>query len=276
MRWVWHPSGYPSGYPSGPLRGAGHFHLLYRRSPLRCDLRLFCANPHRFDFACDVGGSIRICPWAAKGVAIQLKTAREPPYDVLMSEPSDSTPVLPAKHVAVLVIDVQIGPFEAEPRPFEADEVVRRINAVTAKARAAKVPVIFIGHDGPEDPNWRVPSGWAFHPHLKIALRETVIHKTTADAFYGTDLEKTLRHGGIQSLLVMGYATDFCVDATLRNAASKDFEIFVVRDAHTTNDTPDLKASDVQRHFNWAWSESYSSRGIHLLSASQVHFAVPD
>jgi nicotinamidase-related amidase len=197
-------------------------------------------------------------------------------YAVLMPESSDSTPVLPAEHLAVLVIDIQIGPFDAEPRPFEGDEIIRRINAVTAKGRASKVPIIFIGHDGPEDPNWRVRSGWAFHPDLKIADGETVIHKTTADAFYGTDLEKILRAGGIQSLLLMGYATDFCVDATLRNAASKGFEIFVVCDAHTTNDTPDLKASYIQRHFNWIWSESYSSRGIHLLSASQVRFTAPD
>ncbi len=189
-----------------------------------------------------------------------------------MLETVHAPPSLPARNLAALVIDVQIGPFTTQPPPFEAEEVVHRINSVTAKARAAKVPVFFVRHEGAPDPNWRVPSGWEFHPNLKIARDETVVRKTTADAFHGTDLESQLRSRGIQSLLVMGYATDFCVDATLRNAASKDFELFVVSDAHTTNDTPELKAALIRRHFNWAWSDSFSSRGIHVLTAGQVSF----
>ena len=38
---------------------------------------------------------------------------------------------------ALLVIDVQRGLFDSEPRPFEADAVIARINALTARARVA-------------------------------------------------------------------------------------------------------------------------------------------
>lgn len=192
-----------------------------------------------------------------------------------MTKSLEPTPPLPAKNLAVLVIDVQAGPFSTNPPPFESAEVVRRINAVTAKARAANVPVIFIRHQGPPDPHWRVPEGSRLDPSLQIAQGEAIIDKTTADAFNGTDLEKVLRTLGIRSLLLMGYATDFCVDATLRNAASRDFEIFVVCDAHTTNDGPELKASAIRQHFNWAWADSFSSRGIHLVTAAQLRFARP-
>ena len=36
---------------------------------------------------------------------------------------------------AVLVIDVQRGLFDPVPRPFEANEVVERINTITQNAR---------------------------------------------------------------------------------------------------------------------------------------------
>jgi hypothetical protein len=36
---------------------------------------------------------------------------------------------------AVLVLDVQTKMFTDSPRPFEADEVVKRINDITAQAR---------------------------------------------------------------------------------------------------------------------------------------------
>ena len=192
-----------------------------------------------------------------------------------MTKSLEPTPRLPAKNLAVLVIDVQAGLFSTNPPPFEAAEVIRRINAVTAKARAANVPVIFIRHQGPPDPPWQVPEGSRLDPSLQIVEGEVIIDKTTADAFCGTDLEKVLSSLGIRSLVLMGYATDFCVDATLRNAASRGFEIFVVCDAHTTNDGPELKASAIREHFNWAWADSFSTRGIHLVTAAQVRFAAP-
>ncbi len=48
---------------------------------------------------------------------------------------------------ALLVIDVQRGLCEGKYATFDADGVIRRINGVAAKARAAGVPVIFIQHD---------------------------------------------------------------------------------------------------------------------------------
>ena len=40
---------------------------------------------------------------------------------------------------ALLVIDVQRGLFASEPRPFDADAVVERINQLAARARAALI-----------------------------------------------------------------------------------------------------------------------------------------
>jgi nicotinamidase-related amidase len=108
---------------------------------------------------------------------------------------------------------------------------------------------------------------------LHRAAGEIVVRKTTGDAFYGTTLESTLRSRGIESLLLAGFATDFCIDATLRNAVSKDFEVFVVADAHTTNDTDSLKAALIRQHFNLVWADTSSSRGIHVLNALDVQFS---
>ncbi len=172
------------------------------------------------------------------------------------------------------MIDVQTGLFCAEPAPFEAEAVVARINAVTAKARQAGAPVIFIQHDGEPGGEDVVPftEGWKLHPELEVRPGDLVIRKTTCDAFYGTTLEAELRSRGITTLLLMGYATDFCVDATLRSAASKDFGVIVVADAHTTSDNPVLKADVVRQHHNWAWANAITKRGVTVLKASEVRF----
>ncbi len=181
-------------------------------------------------------------------------------------------------HSAVLVIDVQRGVFCAEPAPFEAEAVVARINMVTAKALRAGAPVIFIQHDGEPGGEDVVPftEGWKLHPKLEVQPDDLVIRKTTGDAFYGTALEAELRSRGIKTVVLTGYATDFCVDATLRSAASKDFGIIVVADAHTTSDNPVLKADVVRQHHNWAWANAITKRGVTVLKAGQVSFASGD
>jgi nicotinamidase-related amidase len=182
--------------------------------------------------------------------------------------------VIPSAQAAVLIIDVQVGLFCTAPPPFDAVGVIARMNYVAAKARTAHVPVIFIQHDGPPQGNWLVPNTdrWLLHPELKRLESDPIIRKTTGDAFYGSDLERTLRVSGIQQLVLMGYATDFCIDSTLRNAASKEFELFVISDAHTTNDAPMLKAYLIRDYFNWVWSDSLSRCGIRVSTAAEIQF----
>jgi nicotinamidase-related amidase len=182
-------------------------------------------------------------------------------------------PIIPAQ-TAVLVFDVQTGLFCANPAPFEAEAVMARINAVTARARQAGAPVIFIQHDGEPEGEDVVPftEGWKLHPKLEVHAGDLVIRKTTCDAFYGTPLEAELGSRAITTLVLMGYATDFCADATLRSAASKDFGVIVVADAHTTSDNPVLKAELVRRHHNWAWANAITKRGVSVIKASEVRF----
>jgi nicotinamidase-related amidase len=183
-------------------------------------------------------------------------------------------PSVPA-HAAVLVVDVQTGIFGADPPPLEAEAVVARINAVMSKARQAGVPVLFMQHDGEPGGEDVVPftNGWKLHPDLDVRPTDPVIRKTTCDAFYGTSLESELRSRGITTLLLTGYATEFCVDSTLRSAASKGFDVLVVADAHTTSDNPVLKAETVRQQHNWIWANYISQVRIRVLKAAELHFS---
>ena len=71
-------------------------------------------------------------------------------------------------NLALLVIDVQRGLFEPQPPPADADAVVERINALSAKAREAGMPVVFVQHERAGDLEAESP-GWALHPGLQVA-----------------------------------------------------------------------------------------------------------
>ena len=55
-------------------------------------------------------------------------------------------------------------------------------------------------------------------------------------------------------LFVCGFATEFCVDTTVRAAASRGMDIVVLSDAHTTSNRPHLDAESIIAHHNWVWS----------------------
>lgn len=54
-------------------------------------------------------------------------------------------------------------------------------------------------------------------------------------------------------LLVTDCATDFCVDTTVRAAMSRDYDIVVVSDGHTTADRQHEDAKSLIQHQNWLW-----------------------
>ena len=173
---------------------------------------------------------------------------------------------------AVLVVDVQIGVFEANPAPLDKAHVLERINQVTAAARAVAAPVIFLQHDGDPGTQWLTAftDEWKLDPSLHIEDHDCVMRKTAWDGFYKTALEAYLRDKSIETLVIMGYATDFCVDTTVRSAASREFNVIVVAGAHTTKDRPVLAAKQIIAHHEWMWSNLICPKGVSLLSAAEV------
>ena len=149
---------------------------------------------------------------------------------------------------ALLVIDVQRGLFEAEPRPFEADAVIARINTLTARARAADVPVVFVQHESAA-----LPVGsdtWRFARALHVESRDAVVRKATPDAFLRTELQDLLTTWHVDHLVICGYACEFCVDTTTRRAAALGYGVTLAADAHTTHDKPHATAAQIRAHEN--------------------------
>ncbi len=156
---------------------------------------------------------------------------------------------MPAKS-ALLVIDVQRGLFEGTPRPHEADTVVDRINALTARARTAGVPVVFVQHETLNGPLAHGSDGWQLERRLVVDDRDVRVRKTTPDSFLHTELGDLLAGWGTETLVICGYASEFCVDTTVRRAAASGFPVVLVADAHTTHDKAHASGAEIRAHHN--------------------------
>jgi nicotinamidase/pyrazinamidase len=162
---------------------------------------------------------------------------------------------------ALVVVDVQ-NDF-ADPAGSLSvtggDAIISTINAETAMATSAGATVVFtrdwhppstphFAKDGGIWPVHCVADTWGaeLHPDLTVPPGAPSIHKGVSgeDGYSGftmrhpttgeersTDLEAILRDRGIQRVVVVGLATDYCVKATALDAVRLGFDTFLLGDA---------------------------------------------
>ncbi|WP_374337834.1 cysteine hydrolase family protein [Leeia sp.] len=172
---------------------------------------------------------------------------------------------------ALLVIDMQQGLFSTP--PFELAQVIERINQLTTAARAAGQPVIWIMHEKPESPLAYQSPGWQLQPGLLREPSDREVRKTTPDSFLRTELQALLDAEQVKQLVICGYACEFCVDTTVRQAAARGYPVSLVADAHTTHDKPHATAAAIRAHEN-ATLPNISSFGprIQALNSADIRF----
>ncbi len=112
-----------------------------------------------------------------------------------------------------------------------------------------------------------------FHPHLNIPTAQLIIRKgchqnidsysafMEADRKTPTGLNGYLREHQINTVFIVGIATDFCVAWTAIDAAELGFDTYVIEDA--------CKAIDLNGSLQQAWQDM-SQKGVHRIEASSI------
>lgn len=176
-------------------------------------------------------------------------------------------------NTAVLVIDVQQGLCEGDGAAFEASQTITRINQVSAKARAAGRPVIFIQHESVSGYLEHGSADWQLAHGLEALPTDLRVRKTAADSFHRTTLQELLQQHDITELAICGMHTEFCVDTTTRRALALGYPVTLVEDAHTSAGNAALSAPQVIAHHNITLSniESFGPR-VRLVDAANLRF----
>ncbi|WP_280422742.1 cysteine hydrolase family protein [Nocardia carnea] len=167
--------------------------------------------------------------------------------------------------LVLLVVDVQNGYLKQDVRDaygwpplWRLEEVVAECRELIDVARSQGVPVLYSRQVEcpavtPRSARHRAGRA-AWLPVLSEAEQvwrsqimdavapepgELVLDKTRHSFFAYTELDPILRSLGAERLLVCGLQTNVCVEATVRGALERNFEVAVAEDAVTT-DGPDL------------------------------------
>ena len=170
----------------------------------------------------------------------------------------------------IIVVDMQMGLLNGPPK-LDLQGVIGRINLLTAIVRKQSGKVIWVRHCGKAGEGFeRHTEGWSFLPELSRCPKDLVVEKTLNDPFVRTSLQETLARIAPDRVLVAGWATDSCVDATVRSAISNDYHVVVVSDGHTVSDRPHLDATTVIQHHHWVWGDLITNRSVRILTTNQL------
>jgi nicotinamidase-related amidase len=141
---------------------------------------------------------------------------------------------------ALLVIDVQ---KDVVANALNTPAVVANINSLISNARISGVPVIWVQHS--DDYLEKGSTGWEIVDELKPLPSEVRIYKTHSSSFEETALQAQLDSIGAKKLIVTGAQTNYCVNATSNAGVELGYQITLVSDAHTKEDSDTEKASEL-------------------------------
>jgi nicotinamidase-related amidase len=151
------------------------------------------------------------------------------------------------KRAALLVIDVQQQPLSELP-PQRRAEFLRTIASLIDRARERGIALIYVRHQD----EWMKPGSDDWQIAVEVAPRdeEPIVEKRFRDAFRETDLADVLERLDVGRVIVCGMQTEFCIDATIREAERRGYRVDLVGDAHATSPGGGLTEEQIRAHVN--------------------------
>ncbi len=155
------------------------------------------------------------------------------------------------KSDALIVVDVQRDFLPGGSLAVrDGDRVIPVLNCYLRRFQAAGLPIVVTRDWHPPNHCSFAAQGGLWPPHciqesrgaefaeqLELPAKALLISKGTKpdrdaySGFDGTKLEQRMRDAGVRRVFVGGLATDYCVLATVKDAASAGFEVLVLGDA---------------------------------------------
>jgi nicotinamidase-related amidase len=178
--------------------------------------------------------------------------------------------------VALLIIDMinDLDFPEGEQLLEHALPAARQIRELKRRAKGEGVPVIYVNDNFGR---WRSD----FHAQVKHCLEEASLGRPIAEllkpeeddyfvlkpkhsGFYSTSLDVLLRYLEVESLVIVGMATNICVLFTANDAYMRDFHLAVPRDCVASN------TEEENRH---ALNQMHKALKADIRPASELSFA---
>ncbi len=177
---------------------------------------------------------------------------------------NENVPIIDPRRSILLVMDYQSAIIDSLP---DASALLSRISEVITLARSRDMGVGYVWvafGDSDYDSIPETNKGFsqvaasrrlhlespdtAIHPGVFPQPGDLIVHKTRVGAFSTTELHQKLRKREIDTLILAGIATSGVVLSTVRDAADRDYRLYVLEDC-CADRNPDVHSLLMEKVF---------------------------
>lgn len=158
----------------------------------------------------------------------------------------------------LLVVDVQTALIEEH--PYNEQKVIDNIKNLISVARDNEKEVIYVRHDDGKGQELEYGTdGWQIYYEIKPYDNERVFEKQYNSAFLKTGLKDYLDSKQINTIMLVGLQTEYCIDTTCKAAFEHGYKIIVPEEANTTFDNEYLTGEELYKFYNYKiWNNRFA------------------
>jgi len=158
-----------------------------------------------------------------------------------------------------LVVDVQN--LMVEDSNYRGREMLDTIKRLLTFCRKSGIEVIYVRHEGKNGVLMKDTEPWQIYKEVAPLDGEKIFDKRRSSSFYQTGLKEYLLDKGIETIILAGMETGFCINATVQAGYEHGFKILIPENGHTAGDydAPFMSAERSVAYHNALWNGRFGT-----------------
>jgi len=149
----------------------------------------------------------------------------------------------------LLVVDMQKCLVDEE--LYDYDSFVEKTAKLIDAARKNRIEVIYVQHDaGPGSGLSAGDDGFEIADQVAPAKDEKVFVKTINSCFGNPEFREYMEHQEDKRLMIIGLQTNYCIDATVKSAFERGYEVIIPEGTNSTFDNDYMTGEITVRYYN--------------------------
>ena len=158
----------------------------------------------------------------------------------------------------LIVVDMQKALLDDE--LYNLNGLLDNVSKLIEAARANRVEVIYVQHDAGEGSGFSVGDE-AFEIADEVAPQagEKVFVKRASSSFTNREFAAYLEKEEGDTLLIVGLQTNFCIDATVKSAFERGYDVFIPEGTNSTFDNDYMTGETTYNYYmNEVWPDLFA------------------
>jgi nicotinamidase-related amidase len=158
----------------------------------------------------------------------------------------------------LLVVDIQNAILDDH--PYQEKELISNVQTLLGHCRNKGLEVVYVRHNSKGDGSIKINTRpWQIGDEISPMPGEKIFDKCYCSSFRETGLKEYLDSKGVDTIILAGMQTEYCIDTTCRVAFELGYQVFVPEGAVTTLDNDMLKAEQINNYFlHRIWNDTFA------------------